>query len=301
MKVKLINKPISDEYGLNLLKSRGIEDVEKFLNPDMTCLQTWRDLENIDKGVELIKNLNGSSYVGLIVDADVDGYTSAAIIYQYLRKLYPNINIKYYIHSGKGHGLEEHWCDIRDEDFDLLIIPDASSNDSPYVDKVGVPTLVIDHHILEDKEISPLMTLINNQESPRYKNKNLSGAGMTFQFCRALDDAFNADWAFLFIDLAALGVCADMMSGLEIENQYLWRQGFGYLNNYFFLTLARKQAYSITGSISPNDYDLTRALNPTSVAFYIVPLINAMVRMGTQAEKERMYGVSEERRKRKRC
>lgn len=289
MKVKLINKPISDEYGFNLLKSRGIEDVGKFLNPDITCLQTWRDLENIDKGVELIKNLNGSSYVGLIVDADVDGYTSAAIMYKYLRKIYPNINIKYYIHSGKGHGLEEHWRDIRDEDFDLLIIPDASSNDSLYIDKVGVPTLVIDHHILEDKEISPLMTLINNQESPRYKNKNLSGAGMVFQFCRALDEAFNVDWAFMLIDLAALGVCADMMSGLEIENQYLWHQGFGCLHNYFFLTLARKQAYSITGETSPSDYELIRALNPTSVAFYIVPLINAMVRMGSQAEKERMF------------
>ena len=133
------------------------------------------------------------------------------------------------------------------------------------------------------------MTLINNQESPRYKNKNLSGAGMTFQFCRALDGAFNEDLAYLFIDLAALGVCADMMSGLEIENQYLWRQGFQFLNNYFFLTLARKQAYSITGETNPGDYELTKALNPTSVAFYIVPLINAMVRMGSQAEKERMF------------
>ena len=289
MKVKLVNEPISEQYGINLLKSRGIEDVKRFLNPDITCLQSWRDLENIDKGIELIKNLNENSKVGLIVDADVDGYTSAAIIYQYLHKIYPNINIKYYLHTGKGHGLEEHWREIQDEKFDLLIIPDASSNDSIYIDKVGIPTLVIDHHILENKEISPLMTLINNQESPKYKNKNLSGAGMVFQFCRALDEAFNADWAFIYIDLAALGVCADMMSGLEIENQYLWRQGFGYLNNYFFLTLARKQAYSITGSINPNDYDLTRALNPTSVAFYIVPLINAMVRMGTQAEKERMF------------
>jgi len=80
-----------------------------------------------------------------------------------------------------------------------------------------------------------------------------------------------------------------MMSGKEIENQYLWKEGFSHIQNYFFLTLARKQAYSITGKMGATDQDIINALNPTSVAFYIVPLINAMIRVGTQDEKERMY------------
>ena len=220
---------------------------------------------------------------------DVDGYTSSAILYQYLKRLFPDLIIVPFIHEGKAHGLEEHWEKIRDKEFDLLIVADAGSNDSEYARKISCPILVIDHHQVEDMNFAPNMTVINNQLSPKYKNKNLSGAGMAYQFCRALDDFFYKNWANDYIDLAALGICADMMSGLEIENQYIWREGFSHINNYFFLTLARKQAYSITGNTSPSDYNLIKALNPTSVAFYIVPLINAMIRVGTEAEKERLW------------
>jgi len=286
MKVKLINSPISSDYGKNLLRERGIEDVEKFLNPDESCLQDWRDLENIEKGVDLIANLAPEARIGIIVDCDVDGFTSATIIGQYLLE-FLNLDIKWYLHDGKAHGLEEHWEEIANENFDLLIIPDAGSNDKEYAERINCPILVLDHHIVE-KDFASNMTVINNQSSPKYKNKNLSGAGVVYQFCRALDERFGRDSASKYIDLAALGICADMMSGLEIENQYFWRKGFSNVKNFFFLSLARKQAYSITGKVEPTDKELMDALNPISVAFYVVPLINAMVRVGSQAEKERM-------------
>ena len=68
------------------------------------------------------------------------------------------------------------------------------------------------------------------------------------------------------------------MSALEAENQYLWKEGFSNVKNTFFKTLCEKQDYSMKGRV-----------NPTSVAFYIVPLINAMVRVGTMEEKSRMF------------
>ena len=132
------------------------------------------------------------------------------------------------------------------------------------------------------------MTIINNQVAEDYRNKSLSGAGVVYQFCRAMDYYFDKDWAHDYIDLAALGICGDMMSGLVVENQYFWKEGFSHINNYFFMTLARKQGYSITGKVSPSDDEIIAALNPTTVAFYIVPLINAMVRVGSKAEKVRM-------------
>ena len=61
------------------------------------------------------------------------------------------------------------------------------------------------------------------------------------------------------------------------------------MKNHFFVALARKQAYSITKKMGATDEDIIEALNPTSVAFYIVPLINAMVRVGTMEEKRRMF------------
>ena len=288
MKVKLVHDPILNDYGKNLLRARGIQDVDKFLNPDESCLQDWRDLENIEKGFELIIKLRPNAEVGMIVDCDVDGFTSASIMGQYLKTLYPHISISYYLHDGKAHGLEEHWKDIKDENYALLIVPDAGSNDSEYAKEINCPILVLDHHLVEDPISAPNMTIINNQLSPKYRNKNLSGAGVVYQFCRGLDETIGRDIVSQFIDLAALGICGDMMSGLEIENQYFWKKGFSQINNYFFMSIARKQAYSITGKMGATDKDIIDALNPISVAFYIVPLINAMVRVGTQDEKERM-------------
>ena len=289
MKVKLINPQINSNYGATLLSLRGVQDLQKFLNPDESCLQSFKDLRNIYNGVNDIRCLTKDSRVGLIIDCDVDGFTSAAIIYQYLQRLIPEMEIKCYIHDGKAHGLEEHWQEIQDENFNLIIIPDAGSNDSQYAVNLSCPVLVIDHHLVEDTNFAQNMIVINNQLSPDYKNKNLSGAGMAYQFCRALDEVFGREWAKDYIDLAALGICADMMSGLEIENQYFWKKGFADVKNYFFLTLARKQKYSITGNMYATDAEIMDALNPTSVAFYIVPLINAMIRVGSQTEKERMW------------
>ena len=286
MKIKLNEVQLKDVN--SLLRARGIQDIEKFLNPDGSCLQDWHDLKNVGDGIWMIECLPAGARVGLIVDCDIDGFTSATIIYQYLKRLVPYIDIKCYIHDGKAHGLEEHWEQIRDENFDLVIVPDAGSNDSQYAKEISCPILVIDHHLVEDTNFAPNMIVINNQLSPNYHNKNLSGAGMVYQFCRAMDDCFEVHFAEEYVDLAALGICGDMMSGLEIENQYIWRKGFSNINNYFFMTLARKQAYSITGKMNPTDEEIIKALNPISVAFYIVPLVNAMVRVGTQEEKERM-------------
>lgn len=288
MKVKLAVPEIKKDYVHSLLRARGVENVEEFLNPTYTALQDWRDLEHIEDGLTLIDNLSSEARVGLIVDCDVDGFTSAAIIAQYLQKVYPKIQLTFYIHDGKAHGLEEHWEEISEENFDLVIVPDAGSNDAEYAENITCPILILDHH-LTDKAPAGNMIVINNQLSPKYRNKNLSGAGIAYQFCRALDWFYGCMDADYFMDLAALGVCGDMMSGLEAENQYLWKEGFSHINNYFFLTIARKQAYSITGQMNADDDDIIEALNPISVAFYIVPLINAMIRVGTQEEKERMF------------
>ena len=170
------------------------------------------------------------------------------------------------------------WEKLQDKNYSLIIVPDAASNDSEYASKISTPILVLDHHIVEGEITAKNMGVINNQLSPKYRNKNLSGAGMAYQFCRALDKALCVNYADDFIDLAAVGVIGDMMSGLEVENQFLWKKGLSSINNFFLKTLIDKQSYSMGGKI-----------NPISIAFYIVPLINAMIRVGTQEEKERMF------------
>lgn len=38
MKIKLVNEPIKNNYGANLLRARGVDDVNLFLHPTSQCL-----------------------------------------------------------------------------------------------------------------------------------------------------------------------------------------------------------------------------------------------------------------------
>lgn len=230
---------------------------------------------------DVLEATNKAPYIGTIVDADTDGFCSAAILYLYIKSLAPEANIKCYFHKGKGHGFGDLWDEIEnDRDaFDLFIIADAATNDQNYIKQMGCEVIVLDHHLLnDDTVVAANCTLVNNQASPDYRNKELTGAGVALQFCRAHDEIFELTYSSAFYDIAALAVDADMGSGLEEENQWLWRYGFSHVTNPFFKALLNKQSFSLKGEVTP-----------ISVAFYIAPLINAMIRCGTDEEKERMF------------
>ena len=277
MKIKLVNDNITSDYTKNLLRSRGVDNVDEFLLPSEKNLQSWEDLDNIKLGVDLVKNtINDKKPYAILIDPDNDGFTSFAILYQYLKRLNPEKEIEYFIHSAKQHGLEDTYQVFQDKEYSIVFLPDSSSNDGVFAKEINAPICVIDHHEI-DNEPSDNMIVINNQSSAKYKNKYLSGAGMVWQFCRAMDYYFRHEWAYDYTDLAAVGICGDAMSGLEIENQYIWSYGFSHINNFFLKTLIDKQNFSMKGIV-----------NPTTVAFYISPLLNAVTRVGTTEEKLHM-------------
>lgn len=283
MKYRLVNENFKTDYGKNLLTARGVEDVNLFLNPTEECLQPPENLNNIHEGATLLINvIDTNGRILIVVDSDTDGFTSASIIYQYIRRINPDIEIDYLLHEGKQHGLEDHINTILDsgKTYNLVILPDSSSNDIHYHEQlkgISLPCLVLDHH-LTDVEISSNAVVVNNQLSPNYSNKELTGAGVVYQFCRYLDKILNNDFADDYVDLAALGVIGDMGSMLTLENRYLAVKGLSNVKNFLFKSILDKQEYSTGGKI-----------NPISVAFYVVPLINAMIRVGTMEEKTRLF------------
>lgn len=283
MRYRLVNENFKSKYGESLLKARGVEDVNLFLNPTLDCLQDPKNLTNIEDGARLlIDTINNNGKILIVVDSDTDGFTSAAIIYQYINRINSEIKIDYLLHEGKQHGLEDHIKTILDsgEAYSLIILPDSSSNDLDYHEQlkdISLPCLVLDHH-LTDVEISSNAIVINNQLSPNYTNKELTGAGVVYQFCRYLDNILNVSYANDYIDLAALGVIGDMGSMLTLENRYLAVNGLSNIKNFLFKSILDKQSFSTGGKV-----------NPITVAFYVVPLINAMIRVGTMQEKTRLF------------
>lgn len=280
MKYRLVNPEIKENYAKNLIEFKGISNLEEYMNPSILSLQTPNQLDNIDRGARLFLDiLDNNGRILLIVDSDNDGFTSAAIMYQYIKKLKSNTEIEYRLHEGKQHGLEDHIDYIieNSDKYDLIILPDSSSNDYKYHEQIHIPCLVLDHHIT-DEPISNNAVIINNQLSQNYRNKDLTGAGVAWQFCNYVDSVMNTNYAKDLIDLAAWGIIGDMGSMLSYENRFIVKHGLENIQNYFFKTLIEKQSYSMGGEVTP-----------INVAFYIVPLVNAMIRVGTMAEKERLF------------
>ena len=258
-----------------VLLNRGITDVAHYLNTVDTDILSPLGLDNMKKGAELlVSHIAQGSKVYVIVDSDCDGYTSAALLINYLNNLFPAFvqnNISYGMHTGKQHGIV---LDMLPNDVKLVIAPDSASSDYEQheeLSKRGVDVLVIDHH--EAPEISQYACVINNQLCD-YANKTLSGVGVVYKFCSYLDQLMNTDYANHYLDLVALGMVADMMDLREFETKHLINVGLKNIANPYFKGMTIKNEYSLGGKVTP-----------FGVAFYIAPYVNAVTRSGTMDEK----------------
>ena len=268
----------SGNYIKDILEARGINNIDEYLNPSKEDLFPADKLKNIDKGVDLLlTHLKNISKIFVVVDCDNDGITSAAGLILYINNIYPTANLYWTMHDGKQHGVE---LSKVEEDTKLVIIPDAGSNqyeEHKELSDRGIDVLVIDHH--ESEYYSDYAIVINNQMCD-YPNKSLSGAGVVYKFLQKLDEVLKIDYADLFLDLAATGIVGDMMLLQDLETRYIVSYGLSHINNFGLKTLIKKQEFSIgdINNISPND-----------ISFYITPLINAIIRVGTMEEKETLF------------
>jgi single-stranded-DNA-specific exonuclease len=260
-----------------VLRNRGIEDIQSFLHTSEKDVFHWSKLRNIEKAVDcLLSHIKKDSKIFIQVDADPDGYTSSATLINYLTKIFPKINIQWRLHEGKEHGVI---VDKVPNDVNLVIIPDAGSNqfdEHKQLSKKNIDVIVLDHH--ECNEESEYAIVVNSQISPDYPNKQLSGVGITYKFCKALDDKLGVKLADEYIDLVAIGNIADLQDMRSLETRYFALRGLKNLKNKFIKALFDKQSFSTKGII-----------NITTTGFYVNPLINACIRVGTMEEKSQMF------------
>lgn len=286
MKYELINQP-NDKYSAKqqIFINRGIkeEDLVHYMNltdndinpPEMLGEDLLRAAATqvkaaIDENIETC----------VVVDCDCDGYTSSAILINYLHDLapaYTEIHVHYFLHESKQHGLQDCMDWIVDCGADLVIIPDAGSNDWNELDKLyqdGRTVIILDHHEIEG-EAYPNCILINSQ-LPQYPNKELSGAGVVWQFCRYMDKIFNTNYANGYLDLTALGLVGDMMSLRSFETRQIIFKGLepDNIKNPFIYEMWQK-----------NKFKLGNTPSAWGETFYIVPFVNAITRSGTLEEK----------------
>ena len=293
MKYELIKNSANDINHLmqTVLNNRGITTIEEFMKSNKEDLEqnSYSDLNNIDIGVRtLLEHIKNKDMISLVVDPDVDGICSSAILYNYLQivtkeESLPDINWDIVTHSGKGHGLSD---DIEiNPHTKLVITPDGGSNDFEQHKKLkdaNIDVLVVDHHVV-DRESEDAI-IINNQTSENYKNKAFSGVGVVYRFLQAIDDELFTSHANDYLDLVALGNISDVMDTSDYETRYFIQQGILQENlvNPFLKILVKKTGVDVAG-------DFDRYIYPIDVSFKIAPLVNALLRLGTVEEKEKLF------------
>ena len=261
-----------------VLSNRGInpKDIEHFKYPSVNDLVNPEKLEHIKDGVAmLISHIERNDKIFIQVDSDCDGYTSSAILINYLNCLFPHYvqtQISYRIHDGKQHGL---LTDTIPSDVKLVIAPDASSNDYEQHKELhdkGIDVLVIDHH--EAEKYSEYACVINNQMCD-YPTKSLSGAGVVYKFCSYIDQLLGYDYANDYIDLATVGIIADVMDLRDYEIREIILRGMQGFRNPLLKAMVAKDKFHFEG----------KQLTPFTIAWYIAPYINAITRSATEQEK----------------
>ena len=295
MKYQLINNSLNDisRPVETVLKNRGVEDWKQYLNLDKSVVQDYNSLNGIQEAVEcFVKHYNNRDKILVMPDEDNDGYSSSAMLYLYIKALDENYPVEYMLHNRpKSHGLANYDYTIP-EDVKLFIIADASSNDAIQCNeliKQGIDIVILDHHDANYAEESEdeinyqtaknnNAIVVNNQLSPEYKNKELSGAGVVYRFLQALDEELWEEYADDFLDLCAVGNIADVMDMRSLETRYFVNQGIKEFNNNFLQALFKAQEYSMHGVI-----------NIHNIAWYIAPVINSVTRMGSFEERDLLF------------
>ena len=267
----------------NLLQQKQVQDIDLFLNPYNICEENVYHLKNIATGISNLNSwLQNKLKFNIIVDDDADGFLSCALFYFFLQNInYPQNKYHFIFHSHKFHGID---INELDEDCNIVIAPDCGTSDyeqHKQLEDKNIYILILDHHeAINSESLQDNTTTINNQLSPLYDNKYLCGAGVTFKFLKEYCNKYEPQIDMnQYLDLVAIAIVGDVMNLSTLENRYYVSEGLENIQNPFFKSLVEKRAFSIGSSIP----------TPTDVAFYIIPAINAIVRMGTKEEKEHLF------------
>lgn len=288
MKYSLV-KADSEKYsGIErIFYNRGFlpEDIHHYLNVTIEDTNSADLLKNIKDGVKILcKHISLRNKIGILVDADADGYTSAAIVYNYLSDIFPTWcknYLTYFIHEDKKHGLSDSMDKVLESGIKLILVIDAGGTDGEYIEILkehDIETIVIDHHHTElDGNTSAI--IINNQIGD-YPNRTLSGAGVAYKFCKYIDELLEYSKADDYLDLVAVGCVADVMPLTDYETLYYIRTGLANIKNPFLKEMVKRQEYAIFKH---------GKLDPFCVSFYIAPYINATVRVGSIEDKQILF------------
>ncbi len=298
------NKVVALHQSLNIslplckiLVQRGIDTFEKaknYFRPQLAQLHDPFLMKDMDKAVERILNaIDKEEKILVFGDYDVDGTTSVAIMYRFLKKIYVvhgdsfgEEKITFYVphRYREGYGVSKQGIDFAKENgFNLIISLDCGIKSVEligYARQLGLDFIVCDHH-LPDKELPPATAILNPKQSDcNYPYKELCGCGVGFKLITALSQrlGLNEEDYTCFLDLVVTAIGADIVP-MTGENRILAYFGLQKLNN--------NPCAGIKALIELSGVQKKFSIN--NVVFIIAPRVNAAGRMDDATKAVMMF------------
>ncbi|MBX3485554.1 MAG: single-stranded-DNA-specific exonuclease RecJ [Phenylobacterium sp.] len=275
------------EHGLSeplarAIASRGVSDGQNFLNPTLKALfpdpSSFADMDRA-AGI-LVDALEAKRRVVVFADYDVDGASSAALIVRWFRAMGLELSIYVPDRMTEGYGPSPAaFRRLKAEGAELVVTVDcgAAAHDAlACAAGIGLPVVVIDHHLMRPGEVPGVAALVNpNRPDCTSGQGHLAAAGVAFVLLAALNREARKRGLGTepdirtWLDLAAMGAVCDV-TRLTGFNRALAAQGLKVMSGWANPGLKALM-------------EVAKASGPASVfhvGFLLGPRINAGGRIG---------------------
>ena len=228
-----------DKIFCELLAQRGIstfEEAKRFFRPAVEHMHDPFLMKDMDKAVTRLRHaIDNNEKILLYGDYDVDGTTSVAMMYSFLKNHHSNL--QYYIPDryNEGYGVSYEGIEFaKNEEITLIIAMDCGIKAIDKVAKAneyGIDFIICDHHLPASELPKAIAVLDPKRSDCNYPYKELSGCGVAFKLVQGYVQEMGLEQAELnpLLDLVAVSIACDIVP-MTGENRVLAHFGLKVLN-----------------------------------------------------------------------
>jgi len=276
----------------NLLVQRGMftfEDARDYFRPALTKLYDPFLMKDMELAVARIDSaINKGERILVYGDYDVDGTTAVALVYTFIREIYPNVDFYIPDRYSEGYGISYLGIDFAAENnFSLIIALDCgikAIEKIAYAKSKNIDFIIGDHHRPGDSLPDAVAVLDPKRLDCTYPYKELSGCGVGFKLIQAYAFRNNIPFDRLekYLDLVVVSIASDIVP-ITGENRILAYHGLKLINSDprpAFETILKY--CNITRNVdvdNPTYSFFNRELTISDLVFLIGPRINAAGRI----------------------
>lgn len=260
------------------------EAAHKYLYPSLDDLHDPSLLPDYDKAVnEIMGARERGETIFLHGDYDVDGITSAALLYRFLTKIGCKVSVHVPHRMKEGFGIHVSKIDDAHEmGAKLFLTCDCGASALEQIRaarQYGMNVVVTDHHHV-GAEFPDANAFVNpHRPDSQYPFENLCGVGVALKLCHGItrDMGWPVDKFYrAYLDLASLGTIADVMP-LTDENRVIAKFGLKELSS------TQKPGLQALYQASQLAQAARQGFKAHHVSFQIAPRLNAAGRIDDAA------------------